>query len=407
MHSDLKNTIETIIQALTADKKDNLAKCISNNWGKTCMEYSKSLNSYRPALPIEAIFKSALDKELLRLGYKKTEVRKISKAIISRRVLQTTPHLSPAQKPRYLFINWLTSLSLSKNDIYPVAMFSGVPFSNKTRPGRLSLGSGDINLIPSALQDALVYRSEINNKTIEAVAKLPDKIKKLLPKIGSSYTAWALRSSEKIESKFLSGKTIFIDFNEVAANYLLLAIENPRHPISVLLFDIKERKKLEIKFKGEVFFYAPITLGKCEVMDSFTLENGKLKGKYRTINITQEELIKEIRNGRLCVGLPLGFLIFAFLNHFKCFGSFAQVEYLPMYQKKFGGFAFLKKYKIEKVPTSNLTTGGFPDATNLHPLDLYLGAKFKPNKNMLFGEAIVTISDVLLHQNYSTNYSKK
>ena len=142
-------------------------------------------------------------------------------------------------------------------------------------------------------------------------------------------------------------------------------------------------------------------------MEGFYLKNGYLESPARKIKLNPNILAKEIENNRLCPGLPLGFLAFTFLNRFKCFGSFAQTEYLPMYKKDFMKIECLKKYNVETAPTENLTTtGGFPLNPLLHPLDLYLDQKLKTSKNMLFGEAIVAIKDVLLHQNYSINMIK-
>ena len=108
-------------------------------------------------------------------------------------------------------------------------------------------------------------------------------------------------------------------------------------------------------------------------------------------------LIKELKDNRLCPGLLLGFLVLAFLNEFKCLGSFRQVEYLPDYQKKLAHLKFLKDFEIEKIPTTNLTTGEFPD--NPYPVDIILGQEWIPDPNMLFGELIINMKDKLLDEN--------
>ncbi|MDR3519565.1 MAG: hypothetical protein P4L63_01600 [Candidatus Pacebacteria bacterium] len=405
---DLEKEIQGIVLALRSEKKEHLAKIIEENWDKTLLEYSKNLHSYRTNQPLEDIFKKALSIELTRLGYDKKEVGSILKYAEKNRTLQTASHMSPGGKPRFFFINWLDSLSLSQKDFFLVAMFSGVPFSNKTRPGRLCKKDGDINLIPSSMQDELVYRSKITPKMVEVINNLPAKLKTLLPeaKERDSYTAWALKSSQSIESKFLHGKPVFFDFNEVASNYLLFAIENPKHSLSKIFFSKPERILTIKNFKEMVFFYGPVKKGKYKEMENFFLKDGYLESPSRKIQLTPKILAEELKNG-LCPGLIVGFLIFSFLNHFQCSGSFAQVEYLPLYREKFATFPFLKKNKIKEASAESLTTGGFPFDVGLHPLDIHLGEKFTPDPNALFGEAMLAIKDVLLHQNYSMNLVRK
>lgn len=407
-NKNIKIEIENIIRQLNKDGKTHLAEAIAKNWQKTLLEYSNYINSYKPDQSLEDIFKIALFLELSRLLYSKKEILEIIKNLEKHRVLQTSPHISPSGKPRFFFINWLASLSLSPKEIFPVAMFSGVPFGNKTRPGRLCKKGDDLNLMPSSMQDELVYKNKIPGKMIKELENLPLKLKSLIPKakLGDSYTAWALQCSQKIEGKFLHGKPVFFDFNEVAANYLRLALKDPEHPMSKIFFSPAERKITIANLGKMVFFYAPVLKGKYEQMESFFLKDGYLESSSRKIKLNPENLIKELE-GRLCPGLIIGFLIFAFLNRFQCFGSFAQTEYLPLYRDTFAKFPFLKKYDIAKAPAGALTTGGFPFDINLHPLDIYLGDKFNPNPDALFGEALLAIKDVLLHQNYSLNLVRK
>ena len=410
MHPKLKNKIAIIVSSLKKEGKIHLAKEIEENWDKTCFEYSKKINTYTATGPLEPIMKNALSAELERLNYQKTEIEKILSYLQNHRLIQTTPHLSPAQKPRYFFTNWLGSLAHSNEQYYPIAMFSGIPFSNKTRPGRMCQENGDINLMPAYMQDELVYRSSIPEKMIEIIKTLPTNLERILPEaiLGNSYTAWALATCKNIEEKYLHGKPVFFDFNEVIANYLLLAIKNTNHPVYKILFNKKDREKTISLFTTEVFFYSTFKKGKYCSLEAFTLKDGYLESSTRKIKLTPEILTDEIKNNRLCPGLPLGFLALTFLNHFKCFGSFAQTEYLPMYKKDFYKIPCLKNSNILDAPTENLTTtGGFPAQPTLHPLDLYFDKKMKVKKSLLFGEAIAVIEDVLLHQNYSGNMIKK
>jgi len=408
MHPTLKNEIENIVLNLRKEGKIHLAKEIKENWDKTCLEYSKKINSYKTKKRLEPIMEVAFSIELKRLGYQKKEIEKILNYLKNHRIIQTTPHISPAQKPRFFFTNWLGSLAHSKNQYYPIAMFSGIPFSNKTRPGRICREGGDVNLMPAYMQDELVYKSAIPEKMVETMKTLPTDIQQLLPKavLGNSYTAWALEACKKIEGKYLNGKPVFFDFNEVIANYILLAIKDKNHPVYKILFSKANKKTISL-FEKEVFFYGTVKKGKYDLMEAFAFKKGYLESSTRKIKLTPKILKAEIEKNRLCPGLPLGFLALTFLNHFKCFGSFAQTEYLPMYKNDFSKISFLKNYNISDAPTENLTTtGGFPSHPALHPLDLYFGKKMNIKKNLLFGETIIAIKDVLLHQNYSNNMIK-
>lgn len=409
MQNTLKNEVSGLILELNKAGKGTLANHIQENWNLTLLDYSSKLHGFRATKPLEPIFIEALATEFYRLGLSKPKQSKIFSYLKTHRNLQTGPHVSPAQKPRYFFINYLHSLGLNKKDPYLVAMFSGIPFSNKTRPGRLSTKSGDINLIPSALQDDLVYQSKIDASILKNIENLDSKISKTLPeaKLGMDYTAWALKAVQKIEGNFLHGTPVFFDFNEVVKNYFLLALLDDSHPLSQLLFEKENLKLLEDLFKGEVFFYGR-SKGKYPSIENYYLKIGALQSSKNKIVLNKENLVYQLEKNSLCVGLPLSFLIFAFLNEFLCCGSFAQVEYLPKYKEKFSKIPILKNL-ITDSPSGALTTGGFPFHTGLHALDIHLGEKvdLKKYEKTLFGEAIMTIKDVLLYQNYSTKYEER
>ena len=282
-----------------------------------------------------------------------------------------------------------------------VGMFSGVPFSNRSRPGRINKKSEGINLFPSTHQDGLVYRSLIPSKLLQVVEELPIDLGRHLPNpvAGESYTKWALTACQYIERKILNkNNLVYLDLGEVVTNYLLQVIQNRFHIVHKIFFNPKWRAELEQAFPEEIMFYAPVMEGKYEQMEGLVLKGDKLVSKNKSISLDNSKiLIKELKEGRLCAGLLPSFLILAFLNEFKCFGSFAQVEYLPVYQKKLAELSFMKKSGIEKIPTSNLTTGVFPEKLNLYPADIILeGKKFKPNPNTKLGELLLPMKNILL-----------
>ncbi|MDO8659629.1 MAG: hypothetical protein Q7K54_03430 [Candidatus Parcubacteria bacterium] len=411
--NSLKNEIFEIIDTLKRAGKSRLADCIENNWDKTSLTYSKELNTWQPAGHIEPELLSAFDKELTRLDVKSSIRTKILKNIMRKRILQTAPHLGATQSPRMLCINWLGSLAVTEKDFYIVAMFSGIPFSNRSRAGRINMKKDSVNLFPSSLQDGLVYRSVIPEKLIISISNPPKSIKTLLSKrhfdTGGSYTKWALQTCQNIERKILRKKNlIYLDINEVVTNYLIQVLEKKDHIFHQIFFNPKTRIEFMRTFPNEIMFYYPSQNGKYEVMENVTFSGNKLKGKHIEINLDNpENLITELKDGRLCPALIAGFLVLAFLNEFKCLGSFAQVEYLPVYQNKLSKLKCLKNFNIRKTPTANLTTGVFPFNPELYPVDIINGEKFTPNKNILFGELLLPMKKTLLESYFTGNERKK
>ena len=408
----VRSRILSIVNTLKKAQKNRLADCIEKNWNKTALDYSKELNSWQPAGPIEKELLDAFDKELERLEYPAYIKKEILESLERRRVLQTGPHLSATETPRFFCINWLGSLGVEEKDFYVVGMFSGIPFSNHTRPGRINKKVESINLFPSALQDALVYQSTITPKLVEAISELPPDFARYLPeaKVGDSYTKWALGACQHIERKILKkNNLVFLDINEVVTDYLIKVLTKPAHPFHKIFFDRNARAEFIKVLPNEIIFYGTVVDGKYKQMENFffTSSGESLKSRNPEISLASPGvLIEELREGRLCPALILSFLALAFLNQFKCLGSFAQVEYLPVYQEKLSKLSFLKELKIEKVPTSNLTTGTFPDGKDLYPVDIIMGKlKFKPNTKILFGELLLNMKKVLL-ESYFTGDSR-
>ena len=411
MQITLKGKIQEIEKTLKKSKKVRLARCIEENWNKTALKYSKELNFWRPKRPIEKELLNAFDQELKRLDTGNALRTEILKSINKRRILQTAPHLGATESPRMLCINWLGSLGVPEKEFYIVGMFSGIPFSNRSRPGRINKKVGAINLFPSTMQDGLVYRSIIPKKLIEVENNLPNKIARFLPKAeeGHSYTKWALIACQHIERRILKkNNLIYLDINEVVTEYLIQVLNNKNHVFYKIFFDPKTREEFTRIFRNEILFYIPVQSGKYEQMENMFIKKNTLKSKTKEINLgNPKDLIKELKDGRLCPALITSFLALAFLNQFKCFGSFAQVEYLPVYQKKFTKLKFLQEYNLQQVPTANLTTGVFPEKTNLYPVDIIETDKFTQKSSILFGELLLPMKNVLLESYFTGNERKK
>jgi len=407
----LKAKVKHLVDDLKTDQKLKLALCIEINWKKTALAYSKELNFYRPTRPIENELLIAFSKELERLETKNPLKTSILNSLKKRRIIQTAPHLGITESPRMLCINWLGSLAVPARHFYVVGMFSGVPFSNRSRPGRINTQTGALNLFPSTQQDSMVYRSTIPKKLIESLEEIPAQIASYIPKPkeGESYTKLAILVCEAMEKKILKkDNLVFLDINEVVTQYLIQILKNKDHILHKIFFESEIRTEFLSKFKEEIMFYGPRLEGKYEQMENFTMSGNSLKSKSREFPLSDPEvLIKELNEKRLCPALIVSFIVLTFLNEFKCFGSFAQVEYLPTYQEKLSKLSFFKHLKISKIPTSNLTTGVFPQHPDLSPADIILGKKFKPNKETLFGEMLLPIQTILLGGYFTGDIRKK
>lgn len=406
----LKRRMSAISSALRVAGKLRLAHCIEQNWHKTCLTYSKELNFWRPKRAMEPALLRAFKKELRRLDFTEIDSKEILASLQRRRVLQTTPHLGNTEGPRFFCINWLGSLGTPEKDFYVVGMYSGIPFSNHTRPGRINRKVHGANLFPSTLQDALVYRSVIPKKLVGTMSELPKKVSQYFPyaREGESYTKWALQACQHIERQVLGkNNLVYLDINEVVSAYLTEVLANRSHIIHKIFFDPRTRDEFMGAFPDEIMFYAPVMRGKYEEMENFFLHGNVLNSRSRKIPLhTPETLIKELSEGRLCSALLPGFLVIAFLNQFKCFGSFAQVEYLPVYQEKLAALSFMKEFKIETISTSNLTTGVFVDGLTMYPLDVLVeGKKFKHDPEQQWGELLMRMKDALL-SSYFTGSSR-
>ncbi len=400
----LKIQISDIVKTLKREKKQHLAECIEKNWNKTAAAYSKELNSWEPSKSMEKELHSAFEKELKRLEIMDSLKIKILNSLQKKRVLQTAPHLTATESPRMFCINWLGSLGVEIPDFYVIAMFSGIPFSNNSHPGRINRKDGSINLFPSSMQDGLVFRSVIPNKLIESRKEIPARINKMLPQAvtGESYTKWALLACQKIENKILKKENlVFIDINEIVSNYLVQILRNTDHIFYKIFFDFKTRCEFMEAFRDESMFYCAVMNGKYEKIENMIFSGNSLKSKHKEILLADPKiLISELENARICPGLILSFIAIAFLNEFKCFGSFAQVEYLPLYQEKLAKLKFMKEFDIKKIPAANLTTGIFPDAVNLYPVDIIMDArndKLKQKEKILLGELWLPMKDKLIN----------
>lgn len=407
-----------LLENLRQQGKSYLSSDIEKNWSKTVLEYSKELWNFKDETKIENELLNAFVKEWQRIGIEEGDIEKAKNSFLKYKTLQTAPHLGLTESARMLTVNWLSTRGLPPDAYYLVGMFSGIPFSNLTKPGCLNFSNAHriseiisdsdvvdteqkISLFPSILQDRIIYGSTIPEKMVGVISNLNPEIKKYfaIPTIGESYTKYALEHVTKIEKDILGiENAIYFDVNEVIKNYLLEISKNKNHIIYKILFDQEYSSKIEKEFGDEaILFYGTYLSSKYESMEKLYVKNGTLHGQHHDIEITPENITERIENGSLCPGLFLVYLILTFINHIQCLGSFAQAEYLPRYGEGLFNTGLLEPDLIKNAPVNNLTTGMLPDP-NLHditPLDILLGSKWNPDENMYFGELLLGIENLL------------
>lgn len=437
----IESGIQAVLKALREERKDHLANVIEKNWNKTVRDYSASLYKYKPANIVEPELLNAIQTVLKKYDYSPVEINSISQSFIKHRVIQTTHHLDICTIPRWLTINWLATRGIPKDAWYLVFAFSGIPFGNASRPGCLKFSQHEltdvvkentdlyktlkkdlinsksdrkhdlerISIMPSSMQDEIVYRSSVKNRTIEVMNNLTDTLKQYfpIPKLNDSYTKYALNTTRKIESNVLNLSQIaYLDINEITTEYLLEILKNKNHIVTKILFDPKTRGILAPVIPTEAIFYSTFTKNSKNRQESvFLTPDGFTKSENHKLHANPESIINALKNDRLAPGLFLTYLVFKFVNGARCLGSFVAAEYLPTYKEKLIGTGLMKDYNLESIPTDNLTTGMLPDKSleQVTAIDILLGTKWKPNENMLYGELLLSLMDVL----YGRDFNKK
>lgn len=434
-----KNGIGNLIKTLRDEQKNHLADVIEKNWDKTILEYSTNLYKYIPQNDVEPELLTAIDKTLTKYGYTKDDTNSIISSFKKHRVIQTAQHVDICNTPRMLTINWLASLGLPKDAWYLSFPYSGVPFNNGTRPGCLKFSSTPLNkiineesklyktinddiknskidrkhdlerisLLPASMQNEISYRSKVQERTVNIIENMTPQLAQYfpVPKNGSNYPIFALNTSRDIERKILNiEKTAYLDINEITTVYLLQVLKNPDHIVTKILCDTDTRSKLSPAIPTEAIFYASyLKDGKFKQESIFLTNDGYSKSKYYALKPDAESIIKALNEERLCPGLFLTYLVFKFINGSRCLGSFVAAEYLPVYKEKLIATGLLKDYNIESIPTDNLTTGMLPDMDleQVTAIDILLGTEWKPDPNMLYGELLLTLMDVLYGRDFT------
>jgi len=371
------------IAKLKGDNKKYLAHALERSLQMSVESYSKSLHAYRPQRPIEEILIDAFITECDLLQITPLQTQKYISEITQFRSISTAPHTEIIAQKRMFCLQWINAQGVSSTQTLFIGAFSGVPFSNASRPGRLFLDEKkSINFIPKTHQNALVFSTKILDKTCEQHSKLNEVLASKLPTPNKDmyFSQWASKCEMALLGEVLNKEICVFDINRVAKNYILAALEHTDHVITRILTEPAITKKLIDAFKENErplhLFYSPYETGKYTKSENiYYLDGYGYEGDHQSFPPDKESLKKALQNDRLCPGTFLVFFIFVFLNDFQCFGSFVQVEYLSRFKEKIlelNLFSTEEKGYISHVPTYSLTTGMFPNDPLFNPISTIL-----------------------------------
>ncbi len=351
-------TKDQLVKALEGQGKNRLAQAIAHCADKNILEYSKSLYQFSNASKIEPAFIHAIEDELGRLNYSKSDITFALASLKKYPVIQTANHVMPSLNPRPLCIEWLTTLGSPHDALSFSGHLSSVPFSGGYKQGRLRLSGTEVNLIPSPLQDALVWNAPIPERTKEELKKLASPFAELFGEISSNatYTAWALRTSHAITQQLLGEKKVlFFDIAEVCRLYLINALATDS-PIIQLFFDEQKRSVFQSAFPKLPLFIHEYTGNRRIKSEPIWMQDNTLAGEHFTEPLSKETLHTLLTEKKIC---PNTFLLYVILaaNNIRPLGSFRTVEYVPWL---FDKLRSLKLFEISNETYPMLTTGMFP-----------------------------------------------
>ena len=364
------------IDDLRADGHIILADALKRTHMRTPKEYSEDFWQYRPKRPLDALLKDAIADEAARCGYDDVAIESIMRTCATYRTIQTSAHTEIASPSRRFCIDWMSTRGIPDDAVYIVCAFSGVPFSNKSRPGRITYDDAAYNLIPKTYQDALAYHMPIVTKMIDVYETLPTAIQSYIPhpRNYTSFTSWASATSSTLSTHILEHPTYALDINAIATQYLIRALDDPQHILTRMLTESAITQKILDVFGDTThFFYSPYEMGKYTRQENiYYLDGYGFTGDKQIYPSDRIVLQKALAQKKLCPGTLLVFTIFSFVNEFQCLGSFVQVEYLTRFKKMWQTLNLLPE-SIDHIPTDTLTTGMFPDAPHVNMLDVLTG----------------------------------
>lgn len=395
-----ETSLDTLIQTLTSQGRVRLAQAIKDSADKTILQYSKSLYEFSQPSKIEDAFLQAFKAELDRLDYSEELKQKSIASLQKYPVIQTAQHIMPGRNPRPLCIDYITTLGLPTDAVYLSGEISFVPFSGAYKQGRMQVPQADgvtneVNLIPSNMQDELIWNSTLSEKLHDEIKKLPTELQTIFtPKQNErQYTDWALRTAKETAQTLIQKPMAFFDIAEVARLYLLEIFKNSEHPLYIVFFDVDQRRKFLEIFGALPLFITHYESSKRTKTESLVIEDVFLKGEHTEILISAETLTKALKQKQICPNTFLVYLILA-INGIRPLGSFRTIEYVPWFLSKLKSLE-LFTYYVTDDSYAMLTTGMFPAKyTNQPSLEYILKDESLPAPEKI-SDVIIPMAEIL------------
>jgi len=422
----MSHNSELILTLLERAKRPVLAGILKKFWDVPIVEYADYIWEKPISLPpIETSLLEAFEIEFCRIGCSQEQAQHYCASLQKTRILQTATHLTVTEGPTFLALHHLALMGLPFGETYLVGSFSGIPYANSAWSGCLNYSnrfdlealinpqatnfSGlkreevdrfrdspekRISLIPGKMRDSLVFQSKIPQKLVNLQSYFTEPIRKITPiaEYGGDFTVWSSKFCAKQLNRIIPGKSLlYFDLNEVVRNYLLKVLQNSSHPFYRLLFDRRIRERAFEEFSLETSLFTIQVLRKNKIrQESLRLNGEMLVSQNFKLQLSQEKVINELKNGSLCPGQFFVFSTLVFINGLTCFGGFNQVEYLAGYKSSWIKIDLLDQEVLRNVNVSALTSGRCVDESQavVYPLDLLLGLEWDFPKNITVGELI-------------------
>jgi len=395
-----------------------LTAVFAQHWRTPLRQYAARLYQ-RPPRFLEPALLDAFAAEWSAAGYDEALIQKGLTQLQRTPVLQTAHHLTPTHGPTFLTIDLISLAGLAADQVYLVAANSGVAFSNSAWSGALSYGDlaleslvqpespafkplataaaerkahgenqARISLIPSRQRDGLVFGYRLEAETRQLIGHFTPRLQQILPPAleAQSYCHWAARCAAGIQQRLFDDHPLLIfDLNRVICHYLVRVLSDfPNHPCSLLLSD----HPLSERILGG-FGHPPLFLGAHRGKKSTKVNplhwtgKGFQSDKTGFENCSQQNVLAQLGQDRLCPGIFLVFMVLRFLNGIRCLGSFNQIEYLTHYRQTWETLRLDWPLDLEKEEDPPLTTGRYaPEGRALWPLDLVMSDRRLPTQGL-------------------------
>jgi len=359
----------------------------------------------------------ALEEEFEANMWPESVIERVMSELKKSRVLQTATHLTVTEGPTFLAVHQMATAGLNSGVPYLVGAFSGVPFSNPAWSGCLNFserfqvkdvlldgardlrsferadadrrrdgvtGARRLSMVSAKNRDSLVFRAPAPDKMYDIIDQLRPSLKSMVPDHNDIFCEFALAFSQAVTRKALGRKQMwYFDLNEVVALYLQDVLPRPDHPLHRLMFDSELRCGLEAAIGERItWFYTAMGKDQRRYYNKVVADGDDLVGYGGQVPLVPEEVCLMLEMGLFCPGVLLTFAALAFVNGFKCLGSFEQVQYLEKYRKALSDLGWPKPGALDTVDTGALTSGRCVDEQGaaVFPLDVSLGLRWVPDK---------------------------